>query len=274
MGRLRRSQRVAAITRTLVNRPASYFSLGFFSQMLDAAKSTISEDLALMKEAFGSLGLGKIETLTGATGGVRYLPCVWSQDTHDTLERLCHALSDPSRILPGGFLYMADLIFDPSWAQDLGEIFATRFWEASPDVVVTVETKGIPLAMMTARSMGLPLVVVRRDHRVTEGSALSINYVSGSSHRIQTMSLPRRALQPGAKVLAIDDFMKAGGTARGIVDLMGEFGASVVGMGVLVETEEPRDKLVSDYTSLAILLGIDEASKRVTIKPAPYPRGS
>lgn len=259
---------MAAIVGTLVNKPASVFPLGHFSQRFGAAKSTVSEDLSLIKDVLEEMRLGRIETFSGATGGVRYLPHTSPKDAMALIGRLCSLLENPGRILPGGFLYMADIAFDPSWAQGLGEVFATRFAGVDADVVVTVETKGIPLAFTTARSLGKPLIVVRRDHRVTEGSVLSINYVSGSTRKIQTMSLPRRALKIGSRVLMIDDFMKAGGTARGIVDLMGEFGASVAGIGVLVETREPREKLVTDYVSLAILHGIDEASRTIVVEPA------
>ena len=48
----------------------------------------------------------------------------------------------------------------------------------------------------------------------------------------------------GAKVLVIDDFMKAGGTARGLIDLASEVGANVVGTGVLIATDQPEKKLV------------------------------
>ena len=83
-------------------------------------------------------------------------------------------------------------------------------------------------------------MIVRRDNKVTEGSAVSINYVSGSNKRIQTMSLARRALEEAANVLIIDDFMKAGGTIQGMMDLLQEFRANVQGVGVFVESGEDR----------------------------------
>ena len=45
------------------------------------------------------------------------------------------------------------------------------------DYVVTVETKGIPLAYEVAKSLGVQLVIVRRDNKVTEGPTVTINYV-------------------------------------------------------------------------------------------------
>ena len=81
------------------------------------------------------------------------------------------------------------------------------------------------------------------------------------------MALSRRALPLGAKVLIIDDFMKAGGTARGIVELMAEFNAEVLEIGVLVGTKEPEHKLVKKYTPLLELEKIDGINREITIRP-------
>jgi purine operon repressor len=150
----------------------------------------------------------------------------------------------------------------------VGELFMTSLAPLAPDFIMTVETKGIPLAFMTARAFNLPLVTVRRGSKVTEGPSVSINYVTGSARRIQTMSLPRRAIPTGARVLVIDDFMKAGGTARGMMDLAQEVGATVVGTGVLVATAQPERKLVDDYLTLLILHEVDEHNKKTDIRPA------
>lgn len=143
----------------------------------------------------------------------------------------------------------------------------TRFADTCPDCIMTVETKGILPAMMVARAFNKPLVIARRDSRVTEGSSISINYVSGSTKRIQTMSLTKRAMLPGQRVIIIDDFMKAGGTAKGMSELVRESGATTVGIGVLVATAEPEKKLVDDYMALMVLNGVDETRKEVHVIP-------
>ena len=94
-------------------------------------------------------------------------------------------------------------------------MFASAFAGREIDVMMTVETKGIPLAYATAH-VPEPAGGDRAPRQQgTEGSAVSINYVSGSTKRIQTMSLARRALKEESRVLIIDDFMKAGGTIQG-----------------------------------------------------------
>ncbi|MEW6523955.1 MAG: pur operon repressor [Bacillota bacterium] len=274
MGRLKRSERVAAIIRMLVDRPSVVFPLTVFADRFDAAKSTISEDIALIRQSFEELGMGRVETLAGAAGGVRFFPHRTIEESHQIALQLCHRLSEPERLLPGGFLYMTDIIFSPAWAMQIGEIFATRFRDSEPQYVLTVETKGIPLALMTARALNVPLVISRRDNRVTEGSSVSINFISGSSGRIQTMSLPRRAVPVGARALIVDDFMKGGGTARGMVDLLAEFQAAVVGIAVLVETMDPQMKMVRDYVSLVELEAVDEVTHRIRLRPGSRLFGS
>ena len=65
--------------------------------------------------------------------------------------------------------------------------------EEDLDAVVTIATKGISLANAVANVLNLP-VVIRKDNKVTEGSTVSINYVSGSSRKIETMVLSKRTL--------------------------------------------------------------------------------
>ncbi|MFB5084669.1 pur operon repressor [Symbiobacterium thermophilum] len=264
---MNRSQRLVAIMKLLSERPGELLPLSFFTERFGAAKSTISEDLALVKEALEADGSGRLRTHAGAAGGVQYWPLPSREEEQETLLELCRLLSDPGRILPGGFVYMTDLITHPIWSARIGAIMAARFIDAEPDVVLTVETKGIPLALMVARALGLPMVVARREGRVTEGPSVTLHYISGS-RRIHTMTVGLRALRRGARVLVVDDFMKAGATARAMVDVAGEMGASVAGVGVFVSTAEPARKQVQRYVSLLTLEQVDEVARTVRVVPA------
>lgn len=266
--KLSRSQRLIQMTRLLVERPGEQIPLSFFMDRFAAAKSTISEDLALIKETLEADGSGLLRTHAGAIGGVQYWPCPSSNEVQKTLAELCRHLSDPARILPGGFVYMTDIITHPVWSARIGAILAARFLAAQPDVILTVETKGIPLALMVARALGVPMVVARREGRVTEGPSFSMHYISGSTRRINTMTVGSRALKRDARVLIVDDFMKAGATARAMVDLVLELGATVAGVGIFVTTAEPQKKRVEEYTSLLTLLAVDEEEHVVEVLPA------
>lgn len=267
---MRRSERMVRLTRSLLNHPGEPLSLTDMAERLATAKSSLSEDLAIIRDVLETDGDGTLRTHLGAAGGVLYEVGISDRYArkfaHEAIARLSHG----DRVLPGGYLYMSDVLSESDSLSTVCKMFAKLFAKRSPDVVLTVETKGIPLAVMTAQFLHCPFVIARRDHRVTEGSSVSINYVSGSDRRIQTMSLSRRSIRQGARVLILDDFMKAGGTVKAMKGLMSEFDAVVVGTGVFMETKTPAEKLVSDYISLLSLTSVDEQGQRVVIEPGSY----
>jgi purine operon repressor len=270
MKKMRRSARLVDMTQYLLTHPHTLIPLTLFSEQYGSAKSSISEDLSIIKDAFESEGVGLLKTVAGAAGGVKYIPMTKQEQAEQFMGELIQYLEKPERLLPGGYLYMSDVLGNPQTLEKIGKLFATAFVDQEIDVVMTVETKGIPLAYATARFLNVPVVIVRRDNKVTEGSVVSINYVSGSSKRIQTMSLARRALAEQSRVLVVDDFMKAGGTVRGMIDLLQEFQATVVGCGVLVEAADVTERLVDDYVSLAKLQDVDVKEKQVKITLGSY----
>lgn len=272
MKKMKRSARLVEMTQYLLSRPHSLIPLTTFVQRYDAAKSSISEDLTIIKEVFEQKEIGELHTVAGAAGGVKFIPFISKEEAFRVMKMLCTELEDPARILPGGYLYMSDLLGKPSLLHVIGRIFATAFKHKPIDVVMTVETKGIVLAHATASYLNVPVVIVRRDNKVTEGSTVSINYVSGSTKSIRTMSLARRAMKEQSNVLIIDDFMKAGGTVQGMIDLLKEFRASVQGVGVLVETVDDsiEEHLVHDYVSLARLTEVDLKTRTISVRLGNY----
>lgn len=268
--KLKRSSRLVDLTRYLLQHPHQLLSLSFFSERYGAAKSSISEDLLIIKENFEEQGAGFLVTLPGAAGGVKYIPRVSRQEAAQVVEELKDLLSLSERVLPGGYLYMTDIIGNPSIVDKVGRMFASIFSDREIDVVMTVATKGIPLAYSVASYLNVPVVIVRNNSRVTEGSTVSINYVSGSTKRIQTMALAKKSLKAGSNVLIVDDFMKAGGTIKGMMDLLQEFEANLAGIGVLVESEEVQERLVDDYLSVARLSHVDAREKRIQVEAGNY----
>lgn len=261
--KFKRTERIGAIVKILSDNPNKVYTLSYFTEKFNAAKSTISEDLLVVKNVFEKLELGKVITIAGAAGGVKYIPKTSKSENEEFLMDLCKKISDPSRLLSGGFLYLIDLIYDPTIASKIGKIFASNIDYSNADCVVTMETKGIPMALMTAKAMNLPLVIIRKDIKVSEGPTLSMTYVSGSS-KVESMSLPRRAIKPNSKVILIDDFMRGGGTIKGMINLMNEFGAEVIGSGVFISTTTPDEKMVKDYISL---IQLDVNGEEITVNP-------
>ena len=223
-----------------------------------------------MKETFEESGTGRLVTISGAAGGIKYIPLVGREEIKEVIHSLMNELRKSDRLLPGGYLYMTDLLGNPRFLDRIGKVIATAFFDKEIDAIMTVATKGIPIAHAIARHLNVPVIVVRRDSKVTEGPTVSINYVSGSARRIQTMVLSKRSMQSGQKVLLTDDFMKVGGTMQGMKSLLEEFNCELAGVAVLVEAEHLEEVLVDDYLSLVKLHAVDEKRRKIELEEGNY----
>ena len=270
MDRIRRNERMAALTKILTASPNRIFTLSHFCDLFGAAKSTMSEDIDILKDVLSNFELGKLDTVTGAAGGVRFRPAMGKTEARKMITELCAELMQPSRLLPGGFLYLSDILSTPAIVRGMGIILADQFYESAPDFVLTMETKGIPVALMTADALGVPLVIARRSSNVFEGSAVNINYVTGSTGHIETMSLSRRAVQAGQRALIVDDFLKGGGTAKGMTDLMREFGVDVVGIAFVMATVSPAQKRIHGEKALMVMDAQPGDPGTLSVQPASW----
>ncbi|MDQ0220904.1 pur operon repressor [Peribacillus cavernae] len=268
--KFRRSERLVDMTNYLLEHPGRLVSLTYFAERYSSAKSSISEDLTIIKETFESRGIGTLKTVPGAAGGVRFIVSIQRDEALSFIDEMCGIISSPERLLPGGYLYMTDILGQPEIVNKVGRIIAAAYADKKVDLIMTMATKGIPLAYAVANHLNVPVVIVRRDNKVTEGSTVSINYVSGSSKRIQTMVLSKRSLAEGSNVLIVDDFMKAGGTVNGMVSLLEEFHATVAGIAVLVESENTEERLIEQYLSLIKLSDVDEKDKKINVSRGNY----
>lgn len=259
-----KKQRIAVMCAILAKNPNRLYSLNYFKEMFGAAKSSLSEDVGVIRQVFLEAGIGSIETVMGAHGGVRYVSGMPEAARILLITELIEKMTDTSRILPGGYMYIADLFCTPYYVDGMAQIMAEWFTDARADFVVTVETKGIPLAMSVARILNLPLAIARRESKLTDGSVFSINYLSGSSRRLQTMSLSKRMIKEGTRALVIDDFIAGGGTVKAICDMLFEFNIEVVGTGVAIINRYPQKKRISSYKAIFELEELSETKIEIS----------
>lgn len=252
-----------------LDHPIHWF-LDIFCNRYQSAKSSISEDLAIVKKTFKERGTGILETIPGAAGGVRFIPEIPYEEAEQLIMDLCDRLSEQDRLLPGGYVYLSDLLGEPNLLRQVGRIIASKYLGKQIDAVMTVATKGVPIAQAVSYYLNVPFVIVRRDSKITEGSTVSVNYVSGSSERIEKMELSKRSLKRGSKVLVVDDFMKGGGTVNGMKSMIEEFEAELVGITVFAESKFNGRRAIDDYTSLLYVEDVDTQTKTISVVPGNY----
>lgn len=74
MDKVRRVERMVAMTKLLVDSPQKLIPLNYFCDFFGMAKSTVSEDLTCVRQSMEHFQLGTLETVAGVAGGVRFIP--------------------------------------------------------------------------------------------------------------------------------------------------------------------------------------------------------
>ena len=264
--KLKRSERIVVMTEYLLNNPNKLIPLTYFVTKFNQAKSSISEDIHIIKTGFQEENIGEVKTLAGVSGGVIFTPTLVEEDARKILDDFIEKISEGDRLLAGGYIFMSDIVGNPSLMNKLGRVIATVYKNKEIDAVVTVATKGIPVAYAIASILNKPVITIRRDNKVTEGTTVAINYVSGSTKKIETMILSKRSLNNHSKVLLVDDFMRGGGVLTGMESLMNEFDVEVIGKVILTQCYDSPREHENDYLYLSKIENIDEYNGSFDVK--------
>lgn len=143
------------------------------------------------------------------------------------------------RCLDGGILKVDSFVnhqLDPQLVMLIGEEFEQRFAHLHINKIITVEASGIAPALMTGFRMKLPVVFAKKKQPSTMVAGFyQTEVTSFTKHRSYPMIISKEYLKPGENILFIDDFLAHGNAARGIIDICQQAGATIAGMGFMVE---------------------------------------
>lgn len=125
---------------------------------------------------------------------------------------------------------------DPVLMTEMGEEFAKRFAGVEITKVLTIESSGIGPGLMTALALGVPLIFARKRKSLTLTEDLITSSVhSFTKNETNEVTVSNKYIVPGDKVLIVDDFLALGQAAKGLADICGQVGATVVGIGIVIE---------------------------------------
>ena len=124
--------------------------------------------------------------------------------------------------------------------------FVRRFAGNPVTRVLTIETSGIILAGAVARELKVPLVIARKTRSMNlDGDSYVAEFLSFNHKNIKTVVVSKKFLPKGDKVLIIDDIMANGCAMQGLISIVEDAEAEVVGCGVAVEKafQEGADRI-------------------------------
>ena len=138
------------------------------------------------------------------------------------------------RCFEGGILKVDSFInhqMDPVLMKSIVRLFAGT----NVNKIMTIEASGIAPAIMTGYLMDLPVVFAKKKSPKTIQNALSTTVHSFTKDRDYEVVISSDFLTPEDNILFVDDFLAYGNAALGVLDLIKQSGANLVGMGFIIE---------------------------------------
>ncbi len=147
---------------------------------------------------------------------------------------------------------------------EIGKEFKRRFADQTVTKILTIEASGIGIACIAAQYFNVPVVFAKKNQTKNIAGDVYTSKVESFTHgRVYDIIVSKDFLKPEDKILVIDDFLANGAALIGLINLIKDAGATLVGAGIVIEKGfQEGGKLVREsgvrVESLAIIESMNE----------------
>ena len=154
------------------------------------------------------------------------------------MKQLKERILSDGKCFDGGILKVDNFInhqMDPVLMREMAKELVRRFANHPINKVITIEASGIAPAIMVGDYLNVPVLFAKKKTPSTMENMLVTEVFSFTKNKSYSVCVSGDYLNPGDKVLFVDDFLANGNAALGIIDLVEQAGATLEGMGFLIE---------------------------------------
>ena len=142
-------------------------------------------------------------------------------------------------VLAGGVLKVDGFLnhqMDIQLCNQMGKEWARLFEGCGINKILTIEASGIGIACIAAQYFGCPVVFAKKSKsKNIPGDVWTARVESFTHGGVNDVIVSKKYLGPEDRVLIIDDFLANGAALEGLIDLVRQAGATLVGAGIVVE---------------------------------------
>lgn len=178
-------------------------------------------------------------------------------------------------VKPGNVLKVDSFLnhqMDIALIDEIAKEFRRRFADKNINKIFTIEASGIGIAALVAREFGVPMVFAKKSKSINIDGDMYIAEVNSFTHKtVNRVIVSKKFLSAEDRILIIDDFLANGCALRGLISIAEEAGASVEGIGIVIEKgfqDGGRDirNLGYQLESLAIVESMDAESGEIKFR--------
>jgi xanthine phosphoribosyltransferase len=142
-------------------------------------------------------------------------------------------------IRPGGVVIVSNFLnhrMDISLIDEMSKEFYRLFKDTKPTLILTIDASGIGIACLTARYFGVDVLFAKKSQgKNVTGETYSSVVRSFTKGTVFDVRVDKNYISKDDRVLIIDDFLADGEALRGLIDIVNQAGAEVVGAGICIE---------------------------------------
>ncbi len=161
-----------------------------------------------------------------------------------------HIRTIPDFPKPGILFYdISTLLAHPQAWRHTVDLLAVAIRQHEPDMLAGIESRGFLVAAPLALQLGCGFMMLRKEGKLP---GETVSYTYDLEYGSDTMEMQADAVEPGQKVVILDDLLATGGTAGGALRLLRDAGADVRAAAFIIELDGlgGRDHLDVPITSL------------------------
>lgn len=191
------------------------------------------------------------------------------------MELLKHKIVEEGEVYEGNILKVDCFLnhqIDIPFMKEIGKEFHRLYKDADVNKILTIEASGIAIGSMVAQEFGCPLVFAKKNKTKNIAGDVYVTPVESFTHgTTYNVMVSKRFLGKGDKVLIVDDFLAVGNALRGLIQMVKESGAELVGCGTVIEKgyqhggDEIRAQGVR-VESLAIIESMDAKTGNIVFR--------
>lgn len=155
------------------------------------------------------------------------------------MQLLQEKIQREGKILHGTILKVDSFLnhqIDVGLLNEIGSVFYERFKDQRVDKILTIEASGIAIAVIAAQYFKVPVVFAKKSESklTTDDQVVTMihSYTKDKTSRVQ---VAKAYLKEGERVLILDDFLANGEAALGLIELITQAKAQLVGVGIVIE---------------------------------------
>ncbi len=125
---------------------------------------------------------------------------------------------------------------DVPFMNEVGKEFYRLFQNDNVTKILTIEASGIGIACLTAQYFNVPVVFAKKNKSKNLTDDVYSTEIASFTHKnVNQVIVEKRFIQPEDRILIVDDFLAEGNALKGLIQLIQDAGATVVGAGIVIE---------------------------------------